>query len=101
MRFEKHIFICANQKPEGKACCGEARGLELVQKFRDVISEKGLKGKVRAQRAGCLDACKEGPALVIYPEGTYYGHVTPEDVERIITEHVINGNIIEELELKY
>jgi (2Fe-2S) ferredoxin len=101
MRFEKHIFICANQKAEGKACCGEARGMELVEKFREVLNEKGLKGKVRAQRSGCLDACQLGPALVIYPEGTYYGHVTPQDVERIIEEHVINGRVVEDLELKY
>jgi len=101
MRFEKHIFICTNQKAEGKSCCGETRGLELVEKFREVIAEKGLKGKVRAQRSGCLDACGNGPTLVIYPEGTYYGHVTPADVNRIVSEHVIGGNVIAELELTY
>lgn len=101
MRFEKHIFICANQKAEGKACCGESRGMELVEKFREVLAEKGLKGKVRAQRSGCLDACTKGPALVVYPDGTYYGGVTPVDVERIIEQHIIGGNIVEELELKY
>jgi (2Fe-2S) ferredoxin len=101
MRFEKHIFICANQKAEGKACCGEVRGMELVEKFREVLAEKGLKGKVRAQRSGCLDACSKGPALVVYPDGTYYGGVTPADVERIINQHIIEGNVVEELELKY
>jgi (2Fe-2S) ferredoxin len=101
MRFEKHIFICANQKAEGKACCGETRGMELVEKFREVLAEKGLKGKVRAQRSGCLDACSKGPALVVYPDGTYYGGVTPADVERIINQHIIEGNVVEELELKY
>jgi (2Fe-2S) ferredoxin len=101
MRFEKHIFICANQKAEGKACCGEARGMELVEKFREVLNEQGLKGKVRAQRSGCLDACGKGPTLVIYPEGTYYGHVTPEDVERIVKEHIIGGEILTDLELTF
>jgi (2Fe-2S) ferredoxin len=101
MRFEKHIFICANQKAEGKACCGEKNGLELIEKFREVLNEKGLKGKVRAQKSGCLDACNFGPALVIYPEGTYYGHIKLEEVERIVNEHVIGGKVIEELELKW
>lgn len=101
MRFDKHIFICTNQKAEGKACCGEQHGLALVEKFREVLAEKGLKGKVRAQRSGCLDACKFGPALVIYPEGTYYGHVKIEDVSRIIEEHVLNNRVVEELELKF
>ncbi|MBU3661603.1 MAG: (2Fe-2S) ferredoxin domain-containing protein [Bacteroidetes bacterium] len=91
MRYQNHIFVCTNQKAEGKTCCGEARGMELVEKFRDAIKEAGLVGKVRAQRAGCLDACKHGPAVVVYPEGTYYGQVGPEDVKRIIEEHVIGG----------
>ncbi|MES2560360.1 MAG: (2Fe-2S) ferredoxin domain-containing protein [Bacteroidota bacterium] len=101
MRFEKHIFICANQKAEGKACCGVENGMALVEKFREVLAEKGLKGKVRAQRSGCLDACTKGPALVIYPDGTYYGAVTPDDVERIVNEHIIGNTIVKELELQY
>jgi (2Fe-2S) ferredoxin len=101
MRFEKHIFICTNQKAEGKSCCGESRGMELVEKFREVLAENGLKGKVRAQRSGCLDACSKGPTLVIYPEGTYYGHVSPLDVERIVKEHITGGNIVSDLELTF
>ncbi|MBC7382611.1 MAG: (2Fe-2S) ferredoxin domain-containing protein [Bacteroidia bacterium] len=99
MRFDKHIFICTNQKAEGKQCCGEEHGMLLVEKFRDVLNQKGLKGKVRAQRSGCLDACKFGPALVIYPEGTYYKNVTVNDVERIVEEHVLNNKIVSDLEL--
>jgi (2Fe-2S) ferredoxin len=101
MRFDKHIFICANQKAEGKACCGEAKGMELVEKFREVLGEKGLKGKVRAQRSGCLDACSKGPAIVVYPDGTYYGNVQIEDVQRIVEEHIIGGNKVADLELVY
>jgi (2Fe-2S) ferredoxin len=99
MRFEKHIFICANQKGEGKACCGEKEGMALVEKFREVLAARGLKGDVRAQRSGCLDACKFGPALVIYPEGTYYKNVQIEDVERIVDTHVIDNKIVQDLEL--
>jgi (2Fe-2S) ferredoxin len=101
MRFEKHIFICANQKAEGKACCGEARGLELITLFKEKLREKGLQGKIRAQKSGCLDACSKGPSLVIYPEGTYYGNVTPDDVDRIISEHLENNRIVKDLELTF
>ncbi len=101
MRFEKHIFICSNQKAEGKKCCGENHGLELVNKFREVLLAKGLKGKVRAQRSGCLDACGFGPSIVIYPEGTYYGSVQISDVEKIIDQHVLQNKIVEELEIKF
>ena len=101
MRFEKHIFICANEKAPGKACCGEKNGMALVEKFREVLAEKGLKGKVRAQRAGCLDACNFGPALVIYPEGTYYKNVNIDDVNRIVDEHVLQNKIVSDLELRW
>lgn len=101
MRYEKHIFICTNQKDPGKQCCGEAHGMALVEKFREVIAEKGLKGKVRAQRSGCLDACKFGPSLVVYPEGTYYGSVKIEDVERIVEGHVLNNEIVKDLEINW
>lgn len=101
MRFEHHIFICANQKAEGKACCGENKGMELVQLFREKLKDLGLSGKVRAQRSGCLDACTKGPVLVIYPQGTYYGQVRPEDVDSIIEKHILNGEVVSSLELKF
>ena len=101
MRYDKHIFICTNQKAEGKACCGETSGMELVNKFKEVLRDKGLQGKVRAQRSGCIDACGNGPALVIYPEGTYYGQVTINDVERIVEQHIQNNQKLADLELTF
>jgi len=101
MKYEKHIFICANQKGEGKTCCGEARGMELVEKFREVLKANGLQGKVRAQRTGCLDECKNGPTLVIYPEGTYYGNVTIDKVEEIVKMHVMENKKVSDLELTF
>jgi (2Fe-2S) ferredoxin len=101
MRFEKHIFICANQKAEGKACCGQEQGFKLIETFRELLREHGIQGKVRAQRAGCLDACTKGPAMVVYPEGIYYGNVKPEDAKRIVEEHIIGGKPVEELVLEF
>jgi (2Fe-2S) ferredoxin len=101
MRYEKHIFICANQKLPGKTCCGETMGLELVNKFREVLKKKGLQGVVRAQRSGCIDACSNGPALVVYPEGVYYGPVKLSDVEKIVVQHIEQGLTIEELKIQF
>ena len=98
MKFEKHVFICTNQRKEGeRSSCGEACGMELVKAFKKSLKEKGLKGTIRAQRAGCLDACDYGPSLVIYPEGIYYGGVTLNDVPEIIEEHLINNRPVERL----
>jgi (2Fe-2S) ferredoxin len=102
MRFEKHIFICTNQRAPGeKKSCGEACGLELVKEFKRVMKDRGLSSRMRAQRTGCLDSCEEGPALVIYPEGVFYGGVTKEDIPEIIDEHLIKNNIVQRLVINY
>ena len=98
MKFEKHIFICTNQRKEGeRKSCGEVCGLELVAGFKKMLKEKGLKGTMRAQRAGCLDACDYGPSMVVYPEGIFYGGVKPENIEEIVNEHLINNRPVKRL----
>lgn len=101
MKFQKHIFICTNDKEAPKKHCGSERGGKLVQAFQEKLKELGLNTQVRAQRAGCLDACGFGPSLVIYPEGTYYGNVQPDDVQEIIEKHVLQNEVVERLEIKF
>lgn len=100
MKFKKHIFICTNERSVGeKKCCGEKHGLELVAAFKKSLLDRGLKSTVRAQRAGCLDACNSGPTIVIYPDGTYYSNVQLSDVEEIIEKHIIENTVVERLVL--
>ena len=73
MKFEKHIFICTNERNDPtRKSCGEACGMELIKAFKKAIKDNNLKGKMRTQRAGCLDACDYGPSMVVYPEGIYF-----------------------------
>ena len=98
MKFEKHIFICTNERNDPtRRSCGEACGMELVKAFKKALNDKGLKGKMRAQRSGCLDACDFGPSMVVYPEGIYYGGVQLSDVDEIVNEHLINNKPVERL----
>lgn len=71
--------------------------MELVKTFKKALKEKGLKGNIRAQRAGCLDACDYGPSMVVYPEGIFYGGVKPEDVNEIVEEHLIFNRPVKRL----
>jgi (2Fe-2S) ferredoxin len=100
-KFEKHIFICGNQRPEGhpRGCCDPAAKGELQKLFKQKLAERGLKGRVRANKAGCLDQCEHGPNLVVYPEGVWYGRVTPGDVDEIIESHIVGGKPVERLRL--
>ncbi|MFM9051927.1 MAG: (2Fe-2S) ferredoxin domain-containing protein, partial [Bacteroidota bacterium] len=81
--------------------CGEACGLELVKEFKKQLKDQGLSAKMRAQRAGCLDACEHGPSLVVYPDGVFYGKVRVGDVARIVSEHLANGSPVKELQIEF
>lgn len=64
------------------------------------LGSRGLAKAVRANNAGCLDACASGAVLVIYPEQIWYGGVTPADVPEIVERTIVNGEVIERLLLK-
>lgn len=65
--------------------------------FKAEVKQRDLGPSVRANKAGCLDQCEFGPAVVIYPQGIWYGGVQPEDVPRIIEETVVHGRVLEDL----
>ena len=102
MIYDKHIFICINQRaPEApRKSCGEAHGLEIVDAFKQKLKEKNLPIKIRAQKSGCLDICDFGQTLVIYPEGVFYVGVELSDIDEIIEEQIINNRIVERLKLE-
>jgi len=101
-RFEKHIFVCENKRPEGhpKGCCADKNSLEIRSLFKKRLKELGLSAQIRANTAGCLDACEHGVTVVVYPEQVWYGRVTIDDVEEIIQQHLINNSPIDRLKIK-
>ena len=101
-RFQKHIFICINERPKDhpKGCCLHKGSAEVREKFKKELQKLGLASMVRANNSGCLDACEFGASVVVYPEGVWYGGVTVNDVDVIIQEHILKGNIVERLMIK-
>lgn len=97
--FEKHIFVCTNQRPAAspKGCCNDKGGSELRLAFVTGLAKRGLKRRVRANKSGCLDACELGPTVVIYPEGVWYLGVSLEDVEEIIETSIVGNGVVERL----
>lgn len=99
--FERHVFICTNHRVPGSArpsCTQDGRS-ELHLLFKQAMDAIGLKGRVRANKSGCLDQCEHGPTVVVYPEQVWYGFVKPEDVNEIVKEHLVGGRIVERLRL--
>ena len=102
MIYEKHIFVCNNQRKEGatRKSCGEAHGLEIVDSFKKRLKELNLPIKLRAQKCGCLDICDFGQTVAIYPEGVFYVGVEIEDINEIIEEHIIHNRPVQRLILE-
>jgi (2Fe-2S) ferredoxin len=99
MHFEKHVFICSNDKDAPKKSCGSEHGMKLVNAFKEEWEASGSDKKIRIQRAGCLDFCGKGPSMVVYPEGVFYGNVQLEDVKEITESHLVNGEIVSRLQI--
>ena len=98
-KFDKHIFICTNQRLHGaeRPSCGEEHGLEIVDAFKKKLKEKKLSIKVRAQKSGCLDICFYGQTVAVYPEGVFYVNIQLADVDEIIEEHILNNRPVQRL----
>ncbi len=100
-RFEKHIFVCENKRPQDhpRGCCQEKGGVEVRELFKSRLKQLGLSSNIRANSSGCLDACEFGVTIVIYPEQIWYGGVKKEDVEEIIQSHLVNNKPVERLKI--
>jgi|TARA_B110000467_G_scaffold110544_1_gene100881 (2Fe-2S) ferredoxin len=102
-RFRKHIFICNNKRSEDdpRGSCSEKNSGSLIDYAKKRIHELGLKGEIRVNKAGCLDACAYGPAMVIYPDDTWYSPKTKNDIEIILEKNIQSDKRAEELVIDF
>ena len=97
--FKHHIFVCTNQRPKGdpRGCCADTGSVLFHSFFKKEVERMGLRGLVRANKAGCLDHCEYGPSVVIYPEGVWYWVGSEADVTEIMERHIGKGEIVQRL----
>ena len=81
--FQKYIFVCENERTDGRDCCG-AEGAHIRGLLKERVKEMGLDRQVRVSRAGCLDTCSEGPNVLLMPDNIWFKKVAAEDIESIV-----------------
>lgn len=95
--YRKHVFVCTGPR------CAPESSPALYEHLKARLKELGLsQGEERIHRSQthCFGVCQGGPILVVYPEGTWYHHVSQEKLERILQEHLLGGKPVEEFVLK-
>lgn len=97
--YERHIFFCLNQRKAGEDCCADHRAVDGFDRCKSQVKAAGLSGpgKVRVNKAGCLDRCAAGPVAVVYPEAVWYTYVDAHDIDEIVESHLKNGKVVERL----
>lgn len=97
--YERHIFFCLNRRDNGEACCADHDAQAAFDRCKARVKAMGLAGpgKVRVNKAGCLDRCAGGPVAVVYPEAVWYTYVDASDIDEIVESHLKNGKHVERL----
>jgi (2Fe-2S) ferredoxin len=93
-KYSRHVLVCT-----GGFCSENQNGRAIYSLLASLLQREGLLfGPTRVKRSEtpCLGVCAGGPIVAVYPEGVWYGGVTPQLLERIVVEHLKNGRIIEE-----
>ncbi len=87
--YQRMIFVCTNASHDGeRPVCSEGRSEEVLKAIKEEVKKRGLKGKVRALKSGCMDLCEKGPNVMIFPDNILHSGVTPGDVPTLIEKYL-------------
>ena len=89
--FKYHVFVCDQRKPDGLPCCSARGSAAVLDALRREIGATGLGDTVQLTTTGSLGLCERGPNMVVYPDGTWYSGVKPEEVPALVREHFVGG----------
>lgn len=94
--YRRHLLVCV-----GRSCVADGMTPEALGKVAARLQDSGVLEAgatcVKATRVDCLGACRSGPVLCVQPDGVWYYGVTPEDMDRIIEEHLKQGRVVDDL----
>ena len=89
--YRSHVLVC------GGTGCTYSGSQQIIQTLKEELKKNRLQNEVAVVKTGCHGLCAEGPVMIVYPEAVFYSKVRPEDVEEIVSEHLLKGRIVERL----
>ncbi len=89
--YRSHVLVC------GGTGCTSSGSPSLIDRFHEQLAQTNLENEIKVIRTGCFGLCEAGPVVIVYPEGTFYSRVKVEDVDRIVSEHLLKGRVVEDL----
>ena len=89
--YKRQVLIC------GGTGCNSSGSKKVMEVLHDEIAKNGLESEVKVVRTGCFGLCSLGPIMIVYPEGSFYARVTPDEIPRIVKEHLKEGNVVKEM----
>ena len=97
--YQHHVFFCLTDRVNGEESCAHHGAQEMFDHCKKRVKAEGLAGpgKVRINKAGCLDRCAGGPIMAVYPEGVWYTYIDQQDIDEIVDSHLKNGQVVERL----
>lgn len=88
--YRRMIFVCTNAHHDGedRPVCAAGCSEEVLKALKEEVKKRGLKGKVRALKSGCMDLCEKGPNVMVFPDGTLHSGVSLEDVPTLFQKYL-------------
>lgn len=89
--IRSHILVC------GGTGCTSSGCQAIIDALNKELTENKLEKEVKVVKTGCFGLCALGPIMIVYPEGSFYSMIKPEDVKEIVSEHILKGRIVKRL----
>ena len=89
-KYKRHVLVC------GGTGCTSSNSPRIIERLNAEIAKNGLTDEVEVVKTGCFGLCALGPIMIVYPEGTFYSMVKEDEIPRIVSEHLKDGNPIKE-----
>ncbi len=92
--YISHVFVCTNDRERERKSCADENSVLIKSKLKEIVNQRGWKGKIRISTSGCMGVCVNGPIVMIYPQKIMFTEVFPDGIDEIVStiEHIMAGS---------